>query len=453
MTRKKKPTTHWQGYRNPHWLKRDKKKVTILYNFIERRKSFFLRSFFIRMGYNFIDMGDHTKEDILYGKQYGNRMFCNPAYYTGGSLIKNLLRLKKEHNLTSEQIVDRYIFLGGGGQCGPCRYGMYPQEYWKALTDAGFKDFRTLIITTGFSKEDVPLTSAFKFGLNFKINMIFSVLLADLMHIAECALRPYAHDKKKALQTIKKAEKVLSQAFTSRLYLLKIPRALKRVSKMLAGLPRNTKPLPLIFITGEIFANMAHNEANYNLRRFIMDDGCEVLPAQLSQRIIYDFWRQCKVHHHTLKYPKKLSQWLKALFFWLQSFLRGKLVKFLYSYFISCLNPENLGGKAGLLNLDEMARLGKPYYHPEIFGGEGNLEIAEALHFKDTVDGFISIKPFGCIPSSGVSDGVMSKITAQNPQFNFLSIETSGDNEVSILSRVSMLLFKAKQKKLLKHNR
>jgi predicted nucleotide-binding protein (sugar kinase/HSP70/actin superfamily) len=49
------------------------------------------------------------------------------------------------------------------------------------------------------------------------------------------------------------------------------------------------------------------------------------------------------------------------------------------------------------------------------------------------------------MPSSGVSDGVQSKIVSLYPNLNFLSIETSGDNEVNILSRVSMMLFKAKQ--------
>jgi predicted nucleotide-binding protein (sugar kinase/HSP70/actin superfamily) len=61
------------------------------------------------------------------------------------------------------------------------------------------------------------------------------------------------------------------------------------------------------------------------------------------------------------------------------------------------------------------------------------------------VDGFISSKPFGCMPSSGVSDGVQAKVMAMHPELNFLSIETSGDNDVNILSRVSMLLLKAKQ--------
>jgi hypothetical protein len=41
---------------------------------------------------------------------------------------------------------------------------------------------------------------------------------------------------------------------------------------------------------------------------------------------------------------------------------------------------------------------------------------------------------------------VQAKIMAMYPSLNFLSIETSGDNDISILSRVSMLLFKARQK-------
>ena len=98
------------------------------------------------------------------------------------------------------------------------------------------------------------------------------------------------------------------------------------------------------------------------------------------------------------------------------------------------------------VDLDMFGELGRPHYDPEIFGGEGNLEIAEAIYYADKVDGFISSKPFGCMPSSGVSDGVMAKIMHDKPELNFLSIETSGDNEVSILSRVSMLLFKAKEK-------
>ena len=58
----------------------------------------------------------------------------------------------------------------------------------------------------------------------------------------------------------------------------------------------------------------------------------------------------------------------------------------------------------------------------------------------------VSVKPFGCMPSSGVSDGVQSLITTRWPEAIFLPIETTGDGEVNAHSRVQMMLFKARQK-------
>jgi predicted nucleotide-binding protein (sugar kinase/HSP70/actin superfamily) len=58
----------------------------------------------------------------------------------------------------------------------------------------------------------------------------------------------------------------------------------------------------------------------------------------------------------------------------------------------------------------------------------------------------ISIKPFGCMPSSGVSDGVQSLITARYPESIFTAIETTGDGEVNVQSRIQMDLFKARRR-------
>jgi predicted nucleotide-binding protein (sugar kinase/HSP70/actin superfamily) len=57
----------------------------------------------------------------------------------------------------------------------------------------------------------------------------------------------------------------------------------------------------------------------------------------------------------------------------------------------------------------------------------------------------ISVKPFGCMPSSSVSDGVQSLVTSRFPEANFLAIETSGEGAANFYSRVQMALFKAKQ--------
>jgi hypothetical protein len=68
--------------------------------------------------------------------------------------------------------------------------------------------------------------------------------------------------------------------------------------------------------------------------------------------------------------------------------------------------------------------------------------ILNVLHNKAHMT--LSVKPFGCMPSSGVSDGVQSLITSKYPQSIFCAIETSGDGKVNVQSRVQMFLFKAR---------
>ena len=437
--------SQWQGYDNPLWSKRDKKKVTVLYSFVERRKSLFLRAFFDRNGFRYIDMGDHIKEDVRWGKEYGNRMECNPMYFTSGALIRNLRKLEQEKGLTKAEIVRDYVFLGGGGQCGPCRYGMYPLEYFKVVNEAGFKGFRILIFSSDIAEAPAP-GSALQINLVFRINMLAAIVLSDLLHTAECALRPRVKNREQLEEALTRSEELILTAFRHRLWLLKLPGALEKAGKLLASLDRSNKKLPQVFITGEFFANLAHNDGNYDLRRFIADEGAEAIPGLFTQRILYDNWRRTRECLRGLTWCSSKEERR----FWQRRLRKQKssnaVIRWFWKRYTAAFKPEAFEGKAHLLDLDYLAELGRPYYHPEIFGGEGNLEIGEAIHYADRADGMISSKPFGCMPSSGVSDGVMAKIQDLYPNINFLSIETSGDNEVAILGRVSMLVFKARQK-------
>ena len=56
----------------------------------------------------------------------------------------------------------------------------------------------------------------------------------------------------------------------------------------------------------------------------------------------------------------------------------------------------------------------------------------------------VSVKPFGCMPSSGVSDGVQSLVTSRYPGTIFCAVETSGDGATNFYSRVQMYMFKAR---------
>jgi predicted nucleotide-binding protein (sugar kinase/HSP70/actin superfamily) len=246
------------------------------------------------------------------------------------------------------------------------------------------------------------------------------------------------------MKTIEECQKMILMALKSRLFLIKLPLVLHKVGKILAKIEKENKKIPLIFVTGEIFANLAHGDGNYNLRRFIADEGCEVMPGMFTQRGIYEGWSKNYRYFEYLKYAKDDKEKKFCENYIRRQNFSNEFVKKTYYFLDFFFNQKQFGGRGEIHNLDELAKTGHDYYHTSIFGGEGNLEIAEAIYYQDKIDGFISVKPFGCMPSSGVSDGVQSKIVAMYPNLNFLSIETSGDNEVNILSRVSMMLFKAK---------
>jgi predicted nucleotide-binding protein (sugar kinase/HSP70/actin superfamily) len=106
---------------------------------------------------------------------------------------------------------------------------------------------------------------------------------------------------------------------------------------------------------------------------------------------------------------------------------------------------------AGLANyrlpdMQQVANAADGYYPTRLRGGEGHVEVGEVIlkALKRQADPIISVKPFGCLPSSSVSDGIQALVTARYPNVNFLSIETTGDGAASVLSRVQMALFKAR---------
>src|SRR3954469_5464735 len=100
-----------------------------------------------------------------------------------------------------------------------------------------------------------------------------------------------------------------------------------------------------------------------------------------------------------------------------------------------------------LPDMKALAAISHEYYNNDLRGGEGHMEVGKlimnVLHSKAHMT--LSVKPFGCMPSAGVSDGVQTAITEKFPGTIFCPVETSGDGRVNFYSRVQMYLFKAKQ--------
>jgi len=100
-----------------------------------------------------------------------------------------------------------------------------------------------------------------------------------------------------------------------------------------------------------------------------------------------------------------------------------------------------------LPDMMEIATISHQYYHNELRGGEGHMEVGKLIQTveKKKAHMVLSVKPFGCMPSSSVSDGIQSLVTGRFPEAIFCAIETTGDAAVNAYSRVQMMLFKAKQ--------
>jgi predicted nucleotide-binding protein (sugar kinase/HSP70/actin superfamily) len=93
----------------------------------------------------------------------------------------------------------------------------------------------------------------------------------------------------------------------------------------------------------------------------------------------------------------------------------------------------------------DLSALAAPVDPPALRGGMGHLEAATFLRVErdHTADLVVSIKPFGCMPSSAISDGVVHAL-ARSARTGFVSVETVGDGEAQLESRLELALESAR---------
>ncbi|MEO8661683.1 MAG: activator of (R)-2-hydroxyglutaryl-CoA dehydratase, partial [Bryobacteraceae bacterium] len=109
---------------------------------------------------------------------------------------------------------------------------------------------------------------------------------------------------------------------------------------------------------------------------------------------------------------------------------------------------DAMGGVAHhLADQYELQRMGHPFYNSRAGGGEGHLEVAKNIYYsnKDLAHMVLSVKPFGCMPSTQ-SDGAQAAVVSAFKDIIYLPVETSGEGEINAHSRVQMALGEAKNK-------
>jgi predicted nucleotide-binding protein (sugar kinase/HSP70/actin superfamily) len=425
--------------------------TTILVSGLTMAHDLFIQAALRGIGYKVLALDVPDNDALQFGREYGNRGQCNPTYFTVGNLVKYLDGLR-DQGMKSEDIVKNHVFITAGA-CGPCRFGTYVTEYRKALRDSGFDGFRVLLFQqTGGLKQATGEGVGLEMNPQFFWGVVRGILIGDSLNALGYRIRPYEVEAGATDRAIETSKRIVALALENN---TSLPAALYKVRKTMGAVKVDrTRPKPRVGIIGEFWAMTTEGDGNYGLQRFLEAEGAEPDIQLVSAWLLYMIWQgrydteqRAKLRgvddnkgeggsKFSLKgvdvRKRKASLWAG------EQVLRGLFQTFahaigLYDYHLPDMN--------------KIAEISHAFYDNNLRGGEGHMEVGKLIQnvAYSKVNMTLSVKPFGCMPSSSVSDGIQSFITELYPQGIFLPIETNGDGAVNVYSRVQMQLFKAKQ--------
>lgn len=439
------PTARWSDPKTARFLAKERDKVTILVSGLTVAHDIFLTQAMRGLGYNVQTMDAPDNASFRFGKEFGNRGQCNPTYFTVGNLVKFLSRLRDEESMTAEQIKESYVYLTPGA-CGPCRFGTYTTEYRKALRDAGFDGFRVVIFEQQGGMEQSGNEDGLDMGAPFFWAMAKAFTAGDALNALTYRVRPYEVVPGATDAALEESKRIISEALSEGRLL---GPALWKVRKLYSAIEVDrTQAKPKVAIIGEFWAMTTEGDGNYRLQRFLEEEGAEVDIQLLTAWLLYNIWelRYDTAKREDLKREDSARLGLEGVNVLQRKVTLYAAEKVLRGFFQLVANTMGLHGYH-LPDMDELAEISHDYYDNNLRGGEGHMEVGKLIQnvVHNKVNMTLSVKPFGCMPSSGVSDGVQAKITELYPKAIYCPIETSGDGAVNVQSRVQMMLFKARQ--------
>lgn len=434
---------------NLGFTKSEKSKVTLLVGGLTMAHDYLVEGALKHLGYDVLAMDCPDNDALRVGKEFGNRAQCNPTYFTVGNLVKFLIHLRDDKGMSTADIVDKFVFLTAGA-CGPCRFGMYVTEYRKALRDAGFDGFRVMLFQQqGGLSQATGEESGLELAPPFFYALLKALVTGDVLNAIGYRLRPYEVEPGATDRALAEAKKTCYDALEQGNNILL---ALLRARKVLGRVKVDRLRIrPRTAIIGEFWAMTTEGDGNYALQRFLESEGSECDIQLVTAWILYNIWevrwdtenranlRGTDGGKYGLKDLDEGGVFTRRVGLW----AADKALRAVFQTF------AHAGGLYGyhMPDMDDVADVAAPHYNNDLRGGEGHMEVGKLILnvVKNKANMTLSVKPFGCMPSSGVSDGVQSLITEKYPGSIYCAVETSGDGAVNFYSRVQMYLFKAKQ--------
>ncbi|WP_242464073.1 activator of (R)-2-hydroxyglutaryl-CoA dehydratase [Halorhodospira halophila] len=481
-----RPGRHYRRPVERPFTRAERDRVTLLFGSLSVAHDRLLTAAIRGLGYHAEAIPTPRRRDLQTGRELCNSGQCNPVYFVAGALINHLERRRSERGLDRDEVADRYVFVTPGS-CGPCRFGMYEAQYRQALAKAGYPGFRVIAFDKkggGDGHPDEGYGDGLAVDLGLYIAVLDALFMADVLNATFYRARPYATDAAAADRTFETCLTECEQALgrprpdprvtvTARLLAAVTPLpSAADAARLLARLRDRTctdalarcrriieegfevdylRPRPLIKITGEFWAQTTEGDGNFRMFEFLEAEGAEIqvepvagwvdymrygLHGQLEEaRAAEDPPAGARSGQALLRVATtRVRHWLIKQ--------TGRLLHREYDRMRAALRDC----PAPLADQRTLERLGRPYYHPRITGGEGHLEVAKTLYYHRhrLAHMTLSLKPFGCMPSTQ-SDGAQAAVQADDPDIRFLPIETSGEGEINAYSRAQMALGEARE--------
>jgi predicted nucleotide-binding protein (sugar kinase/HSP70/actin superfamily) len=432
----------------PEMTRKERESVTLLIGGLTAAQDFLIEGALRGLGYKVEYMSCPDNAALQVGKEFGNRAQCNPTYFTVGNLVKHLQVLRDEKGMSPEYIVKNYLFLTAGA-CGPCRFGMYVTEYRKALRDAGFDGFRVMLFQQqGGLSQATGDEVGIEMGPPFFISIIKGVVCGDVLNAIGYRIRPYEVVPGATNRALEEAKRIIYQALYEGTNVFV---ALNKCRPIFEALEVDKlRPKAKSAIIGEFWAMTTEGDGNYALQKFLESEGAECDIQLTTAWLLYNIWevaRDTRVRAE-LREADGGAYGLEGMDE-IGVAKRGAMLRLaelgLRLGFKAFATPAGLYHYP-LPDMDKVAEVADEFYSNDLRGGEGHMEVGKlilnAVNNKAHVT--VSVKPFGCMPSSGVSDGVQSLIVSKYPGTIYCAVETSGDGATNFYSRVQMYMFKAR---------
>lgn len=439
---------HYTAYRPRPFTREERDKVTILYGGLTWKHERLIQGVMHNMKYNAEPLPNITREDLDSGKELIDVGACCPTIFTTGNLVSFLKREVAARG--KQEVAEKYLFLTAGA-CGPCRFGQYHESYAMALDGLGLRDFRLMLLAQDRLDQGGTEGGGLEINLPLSLGLIWSILCADVLVDLEYMTRPYEAKPGKTDEVLKDGVEHLYSAFRDRplregklrtlgwhLTTSYFTRALREVRRKWDAIEVDRlQAKPRVKITGEFWLQTHEGDGNYNIKRWLEEEGAEVIPPPVAVWLDYVFHPALKTFDRARKgssHRRLKELGTRAL---------GWTLRSTYDRFRRALNdlPNELPDQ------EELKRLADPFYHYELRGGEGHMLVGKALHAYQHKKAHMicELSPYACMPNT-MSIGAMANVTGKYPDLLYAPIEVKGDAEVHALSRCQMILTEAKKR-------